>query len=38
LLSNLRYADATALAVMLFLVIMAVVIVMRMFIKEDPDA
>ena len=37
LLSGLRYADATALAVMLFLVIMVVVVIMRVFFKEDPD-
>ena len=38
LLRNLRYADATALAVFLFLTIMAIVVVFRMVIKEDPDA
>jgi multiple sugar transport system permease protein len=38
LLQNLRYADATALSVYLFALIMAVVIVTRMIFREDPDA
>lgn len=38
LLQNLRYADATALGVYLFLVTMALVIVYRRFFREDPDA
>ncbi|GCE12764.1 carbohydrate ABC transporter permease [Tengunoibacter tsumagoiensis] len=33
-----RFADATALAVFLFLLIMALVILSRFLIKEDPDA
>jgi len=38
LLESLRYADATALSVYLFLLIMAVVIVTRVVLREDPDA
>ena len=38
LLGNLRYADATALAIMLFVVIMVVTIVYRKLFREDPDA
>ncbi|MCL6510553.1 MAG: sugar ABC transporter permease [Anaerolineae bacterium] len=34
---NLRFADATALAIMLFALIMAITIVYRTFFKEDPD-
>lgn len=35
---NVRYSDATALSVYLFIAIMAVVIIFRTFVKEDPDA
>jgi multiple sugar transport system permease protein len=34
---NLRYSDATSLAVVLFAVIMLVTVVFRVFVKEDPD-
>jgi multiple sugar transport system permease protein len=37
LLRNLRYADATALAILLFLVLLIVVMIFRWFFKEDPD-
>jgi multiple sugar transport system permease protein len=37
-IQNMRYSDATALSVMLFLLIMALVIVYRFVFKEDPDA
>jgi multiple sugar transport system permease protein len=37
-LGALRYADATALAIILFAVIMVITIVYRTFFKEDPDA
>ncbi|WP_020575866.1 carbohydrate ABC transporter permease [Actinopolymorpha alba] len=37
LLRGLRYADATALGVYLFLVTMALVIIQRRFFREDPD-
>jgi multiple sugar transport system permease protein len=37
LLQGLRYADATALGVYLFLVTMVLVIVFRRFFREDPD-
>lgn len=33
-----RYADATALAVILFLITLAIVIILRIVIPEDPDA
>lgn len=36
--SMLRLGDATALAVMVFIVIMAINIIYRLFFKEDPDA
>jgi multiple sugar transport system permease protein len=36
-LPQLRYSDATALAVFLFIAIMATTIVFRLFVKEDPD-
>jgi multiple sugar transport system permease protein len=36
-LQNLRYADATALAIMLFAVIMALVVLNRFIVREDPD-
>ncbi len=35
---NLRFADSTALAIMLFAVIMAITIVYRTLFKDDPDA
>lgn len=38
ILSNGRYGDATALAVMLFIVIMALVLIYRAVYKDDPDA
>lgn len=38
LLQALRYADATALSILLFILIMAVVIVIRFVYPEDPDA
>lgn len=38
LLEGLRYADATALSIYLFMLIMAVVIVTRFVLREDPDA
>lgn len=34
---SMRFADATAVAIYLFIVIMAVTIVYRTFFKEDPD-
>ncbi|MDX2160272.1 MAG: sugar ABC transporter permease [bacterium] len=37
LLPQLRYSDATALAVILFGVIMTITILFRTFVKEDPD-
>lgn len=37
LLNNGRYGDATALAVMLFILIMAIVLVYRAVFKSDPD-
>ena len=36
--SSLRLGDATAMAVMLFLVIMTLTLLYRTFFKEDPDA
>jgi multiple sugar transport system permease protein len=38
LLQQLRFADATALGVYLFLVVMALVVVYRLFVDDDPDA
>ncbi len=38
LLNNLRYADATALAILLFVVIFVLTIIYRVVFKEDPDA
>ena len=38
LLQQLRFADATALGVYLFIVVMAIVIVYRFFFNDDPDA
>ncbi|TDD72635.1 sugar ABC transporter permease [Jiangella aurantiaca] len=38
ILNQLRYADATALSILLFALIMLVVAVMRFAIREDPDA
>lgn len=38
LLSNLRYADGTALAIMLFAVIFGITIIYRTVFREDPDA
>jgi multiple sugar transport system permease protein len=37
IIQNLRYADATALAVLLFLSVMLISLVLRTFFKEDPD-
>jgi multiple sugar transport system permease protein len=37
LLRSLRYADATALGVYLFLITMVLVIIQRRFFREDPD-
>lgn len=37
ILSNGRYGDATALAVLLFFLIMALVLIYRVLFKEDPD-
>ena len=38
LLQQLRFADATALGVYLFLVVMALVLIYRLFVDDDPDA
>lgn len=38
LLLQLRYADATALGVYLFIVVMALVVIYRVFVSDDPDA
>ncbi|MGH2614179.1 MAG: carbohydrate ABC transporter permease [Thermomicrobiales bacterium] len=38
LLQQLRYADATALGVFLFLVVMALVSIYRLVLSDDPDA
>jgi multiple sugar transport system permease protein len=38
LMGSLRYADATALAISLFAVIMVITIVYRTLFREDPDA
>ena len=38
LLNNLRYADGTALAIMLFAVIFGLTIIYRTLFREDPDA
>lgn len=38
MLGRLRYADATALSIYLFLLIMAVVLVYNRFFKADPDS
>jgi multiple sugar transport system permease protein len=38
LLQQLRYADATALGIYLFAVVMALVVVYRVFVNDDPDA
>lgn len=38
LLNNLRYADATALAIMLFAVIFGITVIYRTVFREDPDA
>jgi len=38
LLNNLRYADGTALAIMLFAVIFRLTIIYRTLFREDPDA
>lgn len=38
IIGNARYADATALAIMLFAVIMTITIIFRMLYPEDPDA
>lgn len=38
LLQQLRYADATALGVFLFIVVMALVMIYRFVLNDDPDA
>jgi hypothetical protein len=38
LLQQLRFADATALGVLLFIGVMAIVVVYRIFVNDDPDA
>ncbi|WP_116951662.1 carbohydrate ABC transporter permease [Jiangella endophytica] len=38
ILNQLRYADATALSILLFVLIMLIVGIMRFAIREDPDA
>lgn len=38
MLQQLRYADATALGVYLFFVVMALVVIYRVFFNDDPDA
>ncbi len=38
LLQQLRFADATALGVLLFVGVMAIVVVYRIFVNDDPDA
>jgi multiple sugar transport system permease protein len=38
LLQSLRYADATALGVYLFIITMTLVIIQRRFFREDPDS
>jgi multiple sugar transport system permease protein len=35
---NQRYSDATALAIYLFIVIFIIIVLLRTFVKEDPDA
>lgn len=37
-LAQLRFADATALSILLFVLIMVIVAVMRFAVREDPDA
>ena len=37
LLRGLRFADSTALAIMLFAIIMAITLTYRLFFKDDPD-
>jgi multiple sugar transport system permease protein len=37
-LQNSRYSDATALAVYLFIIIFVLIVLLRTFFKEDPDA
>ena len=38
LLQELRYADATVLGVYLFLLVMAIVVIYRLLVDDDPDA
>jgi multiple sugar transport system permease protein len=38
LLQQLRFADATALGVYLFIAVMALVVIYRLFVNDDPDA
>jgi hypothetical protein len=38
LLQDLRFADATVVGVYLFLAVMAIVIIYRLFFNDDPDA
>jgi multiple sugar transport system permease protein len=37
-LQNQRFSDATALAVYLFLLTFVIIVLLRIFFKEDPDA
>jgi multiple sugar transport system permease protein len=37
-IQSLRDSDATALSIYLFLIIMAIIVLFRVFVKEDPDA
>jgi multiple sugar transport system permease protein len=38
LIQQVRYADATALGVYLFILVMAMVVLYRIFVNDDPDA
>jgi len=38
LLQDLRFADATVVGIYLFLAVMAIVIIFRLFVDDDPDA
>jgi hypothetical protein len=38
LLQKLRFADATVLGIYLFLAVMAIVVIYRLFFNDDPDA
>ncbi|HLI70416.1 MAG TPA: sugar ABC transporter permease [Ktedonobacteraceae bacterium] len=37
-IENQRYSDATALAIYLFITIFIIIVALRIFVKEDPDA